>query len=1254
MEYTILTAETGDAGWLGVGAIITARLGWAFRPQQNRDVGIDAQVETVLAGHATGRLLGLQIKAGKSWFDEPAPEGDGWVFRETTQRHREYWLRYQLPVLVVLYDVDAHVAYWEHVTEHTAVVTGKGFKIVVPASQRLDVTARPALAAHARTGPTDAFSNLLKQLPAQCAARLRDIDEHDPVGARLLAGRMVAGRATAAESVQQILDGAPADWSWVTWAAIGDYAGQYGQARAAADCFVRAGQAQPDDQGGRWWAFAGLALVPEDPQQALALLQTAASLPGGQLLASIGLAFIEHGPRPGPVPIPAAVAGAGEHAESEPTVQRFLANQAARSGDFAAAIRHHENALRLAPESIGQQLALAEALLQGDSGHATVGRMADYRRAANLASAARAETRRCLLDSRPAAALLMHALTMAGDDEAAARVAIAAPAGEATPQEAADPALAFPAARTAYESGDLRRARQFAAVVKASRDPVWTTQLDAVVAENEGLGADELETRWRAVVVAQVNPGQRLWALSKLAQLGCWPLAELDTLAADGLLTPGMYEMLQAQALAAQGNQQRALALLRQHLAKTILVAEAYARMLNELGRVDESVAACDQASQRFGETRSDLLAMDVLTRAGRVDETLARAKEFLTRADLPLHLRHHVRAVAFDTYYGRQDWTSCERLMTSALGEIIRLQDDLRAGRLDPLILPASAGQDLSDYRRGYAWRLVVTQYNQGDIDRAIATFDAHRPNITSPGEASTWVDLQRLRGWTPPTAAQALQLAADPDLPPNLVGRILLSLLQSIPATPGEGPQQSPADGPPPVEDTHPRGDWSPELRDQLRTQWAAFVQTHHPAASGKQPDDAEQLVAGLPHAQQHRPAEEAIAVNAVWQGRAPLGAVSTAAGQPYLLTIAQQRARILPAVTPEPDIYLSERDAALSALGSSIAIETSALYLCAAVLDLWATVSAEFSEVLIAESAAHDILNSLIASRAVATAAGYLGNDHITSRPHANPIPDTHTTGIIQKTTAVHNATQACRVVAVANLDAIRSHDPIAAVGAYLAPLAAAVEHNVALYSDDAALRAAARSRGIRCFGTLALLDALSAHQERPAEPDSVLRTLFHHNVVDLFQADSLVLDILAKQSPIPEAVLINLARSAIWQPHNAAAADFIATVLSLAHRADPDAIAQVITAAATGSTAAYDDPETVLALIATVALTYVLDVSPHSAAMVLPAIQSVGAQYAVDPIAKTQEMLLAVLMDPNDRFRLSTADAEALLATALAGP
>ncbi len=127
----------------GVGRLVHRELGWKFREQHESDVGVDALVEVVERGRATGRLLALQIKAGRSWFREPAPS-PGWVFRES-RRHLTYWLGHDLPVLVVLYDDDLQVGYWQHVAADTVAPTDAGFKLVVPADNRLDESAATPL-----------------------------------------------------------------------------------------------------------------------------------------------------------------------------------------------------------------------------------------------------------------------------------------------------------------------------------------------------------------------------------------------------------------------------------------------------------------------------------------------------------------------------------------------------------------------------------------------------------------------------------------------------------------------------------------------------------------------------------------------------------------------------------------------------------------------------------------------------------------------------------------------------------------------------------------------------------------------------------------------------------------------------------------------------------------------------------------------------------------------------------------------------
>ena len=97
-------------------------LGFAFRPQYAEDYGIDAHAELIEAEHPTGRLLGIQLKSGPSYFTER--QGDSYVFR-ADRTHVEYWTDHCLPVLVCLCDVDNRQIYWQVVNRQTAISTGK-------------------------------------------------------------------------------------------------------------------------------------------------------------------------------------------------------------------------------------------------------------------------------------------------------------------------------------------------------------------------------------------------------------------------------------------------------------------------------------------------------------------------------------------------------------------------------------------------------------------------------------------------------------------------------------------------------------------------------------------------------------------------------------------------------------------------------------------------------------------------------------------------------------------------------------------------------------------------------------------------------------------------------------------------------------------------------------------------------------------------------------------------------------------------
>jgi Domain of unknown function (DUF4365) len=117
-------------------------LGWYPREPPAPDYGIDLDVEAAIDGVPNGRILGVQIKGGASFFANPVD--DGVVFR-SDERHLEYWLGHSLPVVVVLYDPSDHTSLWQAVTLETVQTTPKGWKLVVPRAQRLDSSGAAAL-----------------------------------------------------------------------------------------------------------------------------------------------------------------------------------------------------------------------------------------------------------------------------------------------------------------------------------------------------------------------------------------------------------------------------------------------------------------------------------------------------------------------------------------------------------------------------------------------------------------------------------------------------------------------------------------------------------------------------------------------------------------------------------------------------------------------------------------------------------------------------------------------------------------------------------------------------------------------------------------------------------------------------------------------------------------------------------------------------------------------------------------------------
>ena len=118
-----------------------SRLGFIFREQTVMDYGVDAIIEQKEDRYASGRLIGVQIKSGNSFFRES--NDNAFIYRGDMTHYR-YWLNYCLPVIIVLVDTNEskRECYWQRIEKGLTTSTEKGWKIEIPKKNKLKETAR--------------------------------------------------------------------------------------------------------------------------------------------------------------------------------------------------------------------------------------------------------------------------------------------------------------------------------------------------------------------------------------------------------------------------------------------------------------------------------------------------------------------------------------------------------------------------------------------------------------------------------------------------------------------------------------------------------------------------------------------------------------------------------------------------------------------------------------------------------------------------------------------------------------------------------------------------------------------------------------------------------------------------------------------------------------------------------------------------------------------------------------------------------
>jgi tetratricopeptide (TPR) repeat protein len=1045
----VITSDTDQTDRAGIALCslnVTLDLGLVFREQDTSDFGVDAQVEMKRDGALTGRLVGLQIKTGPSWFEETYE--DGWIFRPK-KRHIAYWLNHSLPIYVLLVNLVTRAIYWREITEQTLQAGPRGGVFVQIPQSNVIATARgpweTAAEKFANTAVGDYDDNLGRLAPST-AGIVRGLGLGSQVDASLLCAHLARGRNAPELTARTLLIGMP---HWLRnlgaegHAALADFAHSHGVDDLAVEALL-AGADRFSSHQLRFTTNAGLIALGFDSERARDLLESAQTMsPDFSARVEIGFLVLEHPAAAAPIPVPADIATLLAAIDDDAVVLAFLAAQRALANDLNEAVDLAEKALSLEPDSWQRITSLAHLLTRRS--RSAQRRPHDQERAIELAERAVDQLHQWNGPTEQALQTLLRVLTLAGSFPKILDRTLPLPDGRASEREATRPEVISAAAAAARRLGRTKLADSLIDGLPDGVDKRF-----ALLQHNTPSDPEFARAEWTALLdlLDETRPEQLAQAVLHLADLGIDSSARLDALVQTGLIMPQIQAVVEATAAAVQ-DLSSGLPALRVLSDESDAAAMKMIELLVAADRLDDAQAAALPAYSRFGEPSFLVRAAGLLMELGRAQDAQAAANDALGHSGLDAFNRRAAHGIlagiavkaaeaAEATVSSMQSWRRAEYHFAECL--------NMAAG-------PRADSHDV--------WNLIHVQMKLGAPARAHATLSVHDPEIRSKHEAALWAAVVDTQPGSGAVFGRMLDLADRFDDDPQFSGMLLST---AVARTRDEGQQPAtPADN---------RVELAHDVRAQAFAALTQHVEKHGEASPIRifQGVTTEELVAKMTEfmRQDHGPLLDL--VENIRQVRIPFGMLSTMLGRPYSSTLAQRDLGYFIAGASNDAHCDADESAAAGAGNSDIVVDISAL-LVSSVLDEFEYARGQFRTLFAPTGAQQDITAGRRELDGRSAGSGSVAYDDKTASLVARAADiDSHLAALerfarLQQALASTQLTPAPPLSSLGEL-AMRGAE------AWLAPVALAKERGLALWSDDVAQRNLARACGVSAFGTITL--------------------------------------------------------------------------------------------------------------------------------------------------------------------------------------